>query len=64
MLNILVPEVGLQGASDVTLVRQRVAAGVPEHVRVSLERQFGLPAFRAMTASITPAAAINDPMMN
>ena len=37
-------EVGLQGARVVPLVGQRVAAGVPEHVRVRLEGQLGLRA--------------------
>ena len=37
VLNVLVPEIGLQGARVVPLVRQRVAAGVPEHVRVRLK---------------------------
>jgi hypothetical protein len=37
MLDIAVPQVGLQGARVVPLVGKGVAAGVPEHVRVSLE---------------------------
>ena len=42
MLDVAVPEVGLQRARVVPLVRQRVAAGVPEHVRVRLEPELGL----------------------
>ena len=38
VLDVAVAEIGLQGARIVSLVRQRVAAGVPEHVRVGLER--------------------------
>ena len=44
MLNIAVPKVRLQCPGVVPLVGQRVAAGVPQHVRVRLERQLGLPA--------------------
>ena len=42
MLNIAVAEVCLQGPRVVSLVGQRVAAGVPEHVRVRLEGKLGL----------------------
>ena len=41
VLNVAVAEIGLQGARIVSSVRERVAAGVPERVRVSLERQLG-----------------------
>jgi hypothetical protein len=41
MLDILVAEIGLKGARNVALVGQRKAAGVPRHVRVSLEAQLG-----------------------
>jgi hypothetical protein len=44
MLNVLVPEIGLQGASVVPFVGQGITASVPKHVRVRLERQLGLPA--------------------
>ena len=44
MLNVPVAEIGLQGARIVALVSQRVAAGVPQHVRVRLEPQLGLSA--------------------
>jgi hypothetical protein len=44
MLNVAVAEVGLQGAGVMALVRQGITAGVPKHVRVCLEDQFGLPA--------------------
>jgi hypothetical protein len=37
VLNVAVPKVGLQGASVVSLVRQRVATGMPEHVRMRFE---------------------------
>ena len=37
MLDILVAEVGLQGASVMPLVGRRVAGGVPKHVRAGLE---------------------------
>ncbi len=42
MLNIFVPEVRLQCPGIVTSVGQRIAAGVPEHVRVWLEAEFRL----------------------
>ena len=42
VLDIAVPEVGLQRARVVPLVGQGVAAGVPEHVRVRLEAELGL----------------------
>lgn len=46
------PEVSLQGPRVVTLVRQREAAGVPEHVRVRLESQLGLdPALSIIRAN-------------
>jgi hypothetical protein len=41
VLDVLVAKVSLQNPRIVTLVRQREATGVPEHVRVSLEAQFG-----------------------
>jgi hypothetical protein len=37
VLNVPVAEIGLQGARIVALVSQRVAAGVPQHMRVRLE---------------------------
>jgi hypothetical protein len=37
MLDILMPEVGLQGPSVVPLVGKGVAGGVPKHVRVGFE---------------------------
>jgi len=39
VLDVAVPKVSLQGARIVPLVGQRVAAGVPEHVGMSLEAQ-------------------------
>ena len=39
VLNILVPEVGLQRACVVPLVGQSVAAGVPQHVWMSFVAQ-------------------------
>ena len=44
MLNVAVAEVGLQSAGVVALVGQGIAASMPKHVRVRLERQLGLPA--------------------
>src|SRR5664279_6369105 len=44
MLNVAVAEVSLQGPRIMPHVRQSVAAGVAEHVRVRLEGQLGLPA--------------------
>ena len=44
MLNVAVAEVGLQRPRVVALVGQRITAGVPQHVRVRLEGQLGLPA--------------------
>ena len=37
VVNVLVPEVSLQSAGVVALGGQRETAGVPQHVRVSLE---------------------------
>ena len=39
MLDILVPEVVLQGAGIVAVVGQLEAAGMAQHVRMDLERQ-------------------------
>jgi hypothetical protein len=36
------PEVSLQRPGVVPLVRESIAAGVPQHVRMSLEAQLGL----------------------
>jgi hypothetical protein len=44
MLNVLVAEVGLQGAGVVPVIRQLIAAGVAQHVRMRLEAQLGLDA--------------------
>jgi hypothetical protein len=41
VLDVLVPEIGLQGSGIVALVRQGEAAGMPEHVGVRLEAQLG-----------------------
>ena len=41
MLDVLVPEIGLQCPRVVAPVRQGIAAGVPKHMRVRLERQLG-----------------------
>jgi hypothetical protein len=41
MLNIAVPKVSLQRPRIVSLVSQRVAAGVAQHVRVCLEPKLG-----------------------
>ena len=37
MLDVAMAEIGLQRAGIVSLIRQCIAAGVPEHVRVGLE---------------------------
>src|SRR5665213_305790 len=44
VLNVPVAEVGLQRACVVALVRQCIAAGMSQHVRVSLEAQSCLDA--------------------
>jgi hypothetical protein len=44
MLNVAVPKVRLQCPRVVPLVRQGITASVPNHVRVRLEAQLGLPA--------------------
>ena len=41
VLDVLVPEVGLQRPRIVALVGQREAAGVPQHVRVGWEAEPG-----------------------
>src|SRR5262245_63225012 len=41
-LNVAVAEVSLQRPRVVAFVGQRVAAGMPQHVRVRLECEFGL----------------------
>lgn len=43
MLNVLMTEIRLQGARVVSVVRELVAACVPQHVRMHLEAQLGLP---------------------
>src|SRR6516225_11092521 len=42
MLDVLVPQVSLQGSCVVPFVCQRVATGMPEHVRVELEPKLRL----------------------
>jgi len=42
MLDVLVPEIGLQGARVVTVIRQFVATGVAQHVRMRLKGELGL----------------------
>ena len=42
MLNVFVSKIRLQRPGMVTAVRQRITAGVPEHVRVRLEAEFRL----------------------
>jgi hypothetical protein len=41
MLNVLVPEVVLQGAGIVAIVGEFEAAGVPKHVRMDREWHLG-----------------------
>jgi hypothetical protein len=43
MLDVAMPEIRLQGASIVASIGQGISAGVTQHVRVSLEGQFGCP---------------------
>lgn len=42
MLDVAVPEIGLERPGIVTFVGKSIAAGVPVHVRVRFEAQFGL----------------------
>ena len=42
VLNVFLPQVCLQRPGIVTTVRQRIAAGMSEHVRVRLEAELGL----------------------
>jgi hypothetical protein len=44
VLDVAVPEVGLQRPRVVPFVGQRITAGVPEHVGVRLETQLSLGA--------------------
>ena len=44
MLYVAMAKVGLEGARIVSLIGERVAAGVPEHVRVRLEPKFAFGA--------------------
>jgi hypothetical protein len=44
VLDILVPEIGLQRAGVVALIGECITAGVPEHVWVRFEGEFGLDA--------------------
>jgi len=44
VLNVSVPEVSLQRPRVVSLVRERKATGVPQHVRMGLEAKLGLDA--------------------
>ena len=39
VLNVLVPEIGLEGSGIVSFVRQREAAGVSEHMRMGREAE-------------------------
>ena len=43
VLNVAVAEISLQRSRVVSLVRQRVPTGVPQHVRVRLKGELGLP---------------------
>ena len=42
MLNVAVPEIGLQRSCVVPLVGERISTGVPEHVGVRLEGKLRL----------------------
>jgi hypothetical protein len=41
VLDVLVAEISLQRPRIDALIRQQIAAGVPEHVRMNWERQLG-----------------------
>jgi hypothetical protein len=60
MLDILVAEIGLNGARTVSLISQREVTGMPQHVRMSLEGRLGnLPA--RSTSRPRPAVVIGAP---
>ena len=42
MLNIFVPKIGLQRSGVMAVIRQLVATGMPEHVRMRLKGELGL----------------------
>jgi hypothetical protein len=44
VLDVLVPEIGLQRPRVVALIGQRITAGVPQHMRVDLEANLGFVA--------------------
>ena len=41
VLNVAVPEIGLDGARVVTIVGELVATGMPEHVSMRLDAEIG-----------------------
>jgi hypothetical protein len=49
VLDIFVPEVGLQRTGVMTGIGQRVAGGVAQHVRVDLEAQLGMQEKKRLT---------------
>ena len=44
VLDVAVPKVSLQRSGIVSLIGERIATGMPEHVRVRLEPKFGFGA--------------------
>ena len=54
-LDVAIAEVGLQRSSIMSLVCEREAAGVPQHVRVRLEEQLGGFACPARSCGTNPA---------
>jgi hypothetical protein len=58
-MDVAMPKVSLQGSRIVALVCERVAAGVPEHVRVQLNLA-SMPARSTMRAK---PAALNGPAL-
>jgi hypothetical protein len=62
MLNILAPKIRLQRSRVVPLVRQRIPAGVTQHVRVRLEGQLGLSA-RSLDHAGEPGAGKGRPSL-
>jgi hypothetical protein len=55
VLDVAMPQVSLQGARVVPFVRERIAASVPEHVRVRLKAELGLRTTRAKPAVLKGA---------
>jgi hypothetical protein len=58
VLDILMAEIGLQRPGVVPLVGERVAAGVPEHMGVSIEAELGLHQSRSDLLGLTKKAEV------